>query len=309
MGGSMIFRSHIQGTLLGILFGVFLGAGCVHAQKLSYTGSMQYATGSYFFSENTESFSFVNGMMISGDKTTISFSVPFIYQNSPWISYGATGYIPTGGSQHGSLTDSTGRRPGKGGGGSGMGKASSFTSRVTSASDSIITLPDTASYQSSSFGDPTIYANINLFRSSSGYTSLQLNSNLKIPITDPANGYGTGEWDFGVGTSLSQRFLGNNYLYLDITKWWFGDMPDLELQDPISFSIGLSRSLAQGKWLLNTTLSGFTEIINDYEPPLNAGIGIGYFVSSKVALNSTFTMGLTESSSDAAIGLGWSVKF
>jgi hypothetical protein len=86
-------------------------------------------------------------------------------------------------------------------------------------------------------------------------------------------------------------------------------MPDLELQDPISFSIGLSRSLAQGKWLLNTTLSGFTEIINDYEPPLNAGIGIGYFVSSKVALNSTFTMGLTESSSDAAIGLGWSVKF
>jgi hypothetical protein len=309
----MIFRRHAKGSVsvLWILFWVLIGADCVQAQKLSYTGSMQYATGSYFFSENTESFSFVNGFLLSGDKTTISFSVPFIYQNSPWISYGATGYLPTGGSQHGSLTDSTGRRPGKGsgGGGSGMGKAQTFATSFNATTDSTITLTDTVSYNSYSFGDPMVYANVNLFRSNSGSTSLQLNTNLKIPVTDPANGYGTGEWDFGVGTSLSQRFLGNNYLYLDITKWWFGDMPDLELQDPISYSIGFSRSLSQGKWLLNATLSGYSEIINDYEPPLNAGLGVGYFVSSKMTLNSTLSIGLTESSSDAAIGLGWSYKF
>lgn len=60
---------------------------------------------------------------------------------------------------------------------------------------------------------------------------------------------------------------------------------------------------------VNATLSGYSEIINDYEPPMNAGLGVGYFVSPKMTLNSTLSIGLTESSSDAAIGLGWSVKF
>lgn len=293
-----------------MVFGVLSGVVCVQAQKLSYTGNMQYASGSYFFSENTESFSFVNGLMINGENTSVSFSMPYIYQNSPWISYGATGYMPTGGKQHGSLIDSTGNRPGRGsgGGGNGMGKTLSY-SAVSSSSDSLITLPDTVSYENTSFGDPTIYASIYLFRSGSGNTSLQLSTNIKFPITDHSSGFGTGEWDFGVGTSLSQRFLGNNYLYLQITKWWFGDMPELKLHDPLSYSIGLSRSFGQGKWLVNTTLSGFTEIINGYEPPLNAGIGVGYYVSSRVILNSTLSTGLTESSSDISFGAGWSIRF
>ena len=306
----MLSRFQISAVMLWGILWVFSGADCVQAQKLSYTGSMQYATGSYFFSENTESFSTANGLMISWDKATVSFALPFIYQNSPWISYGATGYLPTGGSQHGSLTDSSGRRPGRGSGGGsgGMGKNSSLNSFFSYASDSTITLPDTLSYRSYSFGDPTIYANINIYRSGSGSTSLQLNTNLKIPFTRPEKGYGTGEWDFGVGASLSQRFLADNYLFLAFTKWWFGDMPDLKLQDPISYSIGLSRSLAQGKWFINTTLSGFTEIINDYEPPMNLGMGLGYSLSSKATLNSTITVGLTESSSDLALGIGWSFK-
>src|SRR6056297_2484201 len=82
-----------------IILGTF-GAGCIQAQELSYSGNAQFATGSYFFTEKTESFSISNGLNLSAGKVRISFSVPFITQNSPWVSYGAAGYIPTGGPDH-----------------------------------------------------------------------------------------------------------------------------------------------------------------------------------------------------------------
>lgn len=286
-----------------------VAVGCVQAQGVSYSGSMQYATGSYFFDETTGSFSLANGLNFSGDKLSVSFSVPFIVQNSPWISYGAAGYIPTGGPQHGALKDSTGRRPGKGGGKGMMGslknKVGSGIPVLQEGSD--IPLPDTSSYTESSFGDPNIYANVKLYTSSSGYTSIQLNSGLKIPFADPGNGFGTGEWDLGMGASLSQR-LGEYFLYLNLMKWWFGDMPDLELEDPLSYSVGLSRSLGQGKWFINSTFSGYTEIIKDYDPPLNLGFGLGFFASDRVSLNGTFSLGLSESSADQSFGVGWNIK-
>lgn len=296
------------GVILMVTLASHQGIGCVVAQSISYNGSMHYTTGSYFFTENTESVSFLNGFMVSGSKINASLSVPFIYQNSPWISYGATGYLPTGGSQHGSLADSSGNRPGRGQGGGGMGKFSSPASLANNSSDSTINLTDTLSYNSYSFGDPSVYANYNLIRSNNGATSLQLNANLKIPMTSTDNGFGTGEWDFGFGASLSQRFLSNNFLYVDLMKWWYGDMPDLKLQDPFSYSIGYSRSLANGKWLVSTSLSGFTEIINDYEPPLSVSTGLGYIISSKISMNSSLSFGLTESSSDVALGVGWSIR-
>lgn len=292
--------------IIGLSLGItFFQSICLHAQQINYSGSMHYASGSYFFDENTGSFSLSNGFSISGQNLTVSFSLPFIIQSSPWLSYGATGYIPTGGPQHGSLTDSTGHRPGGGGKGQGGNKKTITTSMMRG--DKTIVLPDTVSYAESSFGDPNIYANFKLYSSDSGNTNVQLNSGLKIPVADPANGFGTGEWDYGVGGSLSQRF-GYYFIYLNLMKWWFGDMPDLKLQDPLSYSIGLSRSLAQNKWYLNTTFSGYTEIIKDYDPPLNIGFNIGYFVSERVSLNGSVILGLTESSADQSFGIGWTVK-
>lgn len=300
---------HIRLFIFMLLVGFTITAGCVQAQQVSYSGSMQYATGSYFFDESTGSFSMANGLGIYGDKLTVSFSVPYIVQNSPWISYGAAGYIPTGGPQHGSLTDSTGHRPGKGDGkgSNGMGRNKIISSRSGAQTESALPLPDTTSYTESSFGDPNIYANLKLYSSFSGATNIQLNSGLKVPFADPNNGFGTGEWDFGLGFSGSQR-LGNYFLYIDVMKWWFGDMPDLELKDPLAYSIGLSRSLGQGKWFVNSTFSGYTEIIQDYDPPLNLGFGLGFFASERVSLNGTLSLGLSESSADQSFGLGWSIK-
>ncbi|MCG2588835.1 hypothetical protein [Rhodohalobacter sulfatireducens] len=295
------------------LLGVTLVVGCVQAQQVSYHGNVQYATGSYFFDESTSSFSASNGLGYVGDKFSVSFSVPFIVQNSPWISYSAAGQLPTGGPQHGGLADSTGRRPGKGGkNGNGSknqyGSGSYSTPILVAESEEVpITLPDTTSYTQSSFGDPNIYASLKLYSSGSGSSNIQLNSGFKIPFADPNNGFGTGEWDYGVGISLSQRF-GKFFMYTNFMRWWLGNMPDLELKDPLTYSAGLTRTFGQGKWFINSTFSGYTEIIKDYDPPMNLSFGVGLFASNRISLNSTFTLGLSESSADQVFGIGWSLK-
>lgn len=295
-------------VLTEMLLGASGGTGCAQAQGVSYSGSLQFATGSYFFEESTESFSLVNGLTWSGDPATVSFSLPFIVQNSPWISYSATGYLPTGGPQHGGLRDSTGRRPGRGGR-TGMMKSTAgmdYQAQIGNQ-DEPIPLPDTASFTQSSFGDPNIYVNLKLFTSGAGSTSIQLNSGLKFPLADPNSGFGTGKWDYGLGGSVSQR-IGRFFLIADLMKWWFGDLPDLELKDPLTYSLGIGRSLAGGSWMVNASFSGYTEIIEDYDPPMNLGFGIGYFASERVSLNTTASFGLSESSSDLAVGFGWNIR-
>jgi hypothetical protein len=298
--------------IMALLGGIFV-AGCVQAQQISYHGSVQYATGSYFFDESTSSFSTSNGFGYVGERFAVSFSVPFIVQNSPWISYSAAGQFPTGGPQHGGLVDSTGNRPGKGGkngkGSKNQYGNSSYNSMipVNAAEEEPIILPDTTSYTEYSFGDPNIYAGIKLYTSTSGGTNIQLNSGFKIPFANPENGFGTGEWDYGVGTSLSQRF-GNFFLYTSAMKWWLGNLPDLELKNPLTYSVGLTRTFGKGKWYINSTFSGYTEIIKDYDPPMNLSFGTGFFATNRISLNSTFSVGLSESSADQVFGLGWSLK-
>ncbi|SMO78620.1 hypothetical protein [Fodinibius sediminis] len=300
--------------------GFMLTAGRSRAQDLSYSGSLQFSTGSYFFDESTASFSFSNGFGIAGENLSVSFSVPFIVQNSPWISYGGAGYIPTGGPEHKVVRDSSGRGPGPGGNGGkdGDGSGGGGGKHIMNATGSDIgyqaesgtdvVLPDTSSYTQSSFGDPTLYANLKLYSSLSGATAIRLNSALKFPLADPSSGFGTGEWDYGIGVSAS-RSISSYYFMANIMKWWFGDLPDLELQNPLTYSFGIGRSLGGGSWLINGTFTGYTEVIDTYDPPRNLNLGIGYFASQHVSLNSTLSWGLSESSSDFSMGLGWNIRF
>lgn len=298
-----------------VITGLVLAAGCVQAQQVSvsYTGSAQYTTGSYFFDESTQSFSLSNGLSISGDKLAVSFNVPFIVQNSPWVSYGVAGSIPTGGPDHKTVRDSSRQGQGQGPDGDGpdgrnriLASGQSISRSMQKAADEVV-LADTASYNKASFGDPNVYANLKLYSSATGATSLRLNTGLKIPFADPTSGYGTGEWDYGMGVSLSQR-AGTFFFIADMMKWWFGDLPDLELQDPLTYSFGIGKSLGTGSWLINANYSGYTEIIDGYDPPKTLNFGIGHFLSDRVSLNSSLSFGLSESSSDFALGLGWNIR-
>ena len=308
-------RSNIFGITIAITLPILLiEAGSVRAQQVSvsYTGSAQYSTGSYFFEEQTQSFSISNGFNISGDKVTLSFSVPFVVQNSPWISYGIAGYIPTGGPDHKAVRDSSNQRRGHGSGGKGgqsklISSENSMYGFMQMRDGNEVVVTDTVNYNKASFADPNLYANLKLYTSKTGSSTIRLNTALKIPMADPTDGYGTGEWDYGAGVSFSQR-LGSFFFIADMMKWWFGDLPDLKLQDPWAYSAGLGLSFAETKWLINTSYSAYTEIIDGFEPPQTLTLGMGHLLSNRASLNGNVSFGLTESSSDFSVGLGWSIQ-
>lgn len=269
-----------------ILLGGYSESYVANAQQVSYTGSAQYATGNYFFTERTGSFYLNNGLSVSGKNVTININAPYIVQSSPWISYSPAGPLPTGGPNH-QFVDTRGRGSGRGGGRIDPGNA------------------DTVSYTEGSFGDPTLSGSYKLLSSPTGKTVLNSNYSVKFPLADPNGGFGTGAWDFGAGLSVAQRIGNNNIWLADVMYWRLGDMDELDFINPVSFSTGFGHSFANGTFMLSASLFGYSKILEDTDPPLSSGLGANYRVSPKLQLNANLLVGLTESVSDLSTGFGW----
>ncbi|MGK7369604.1 MAG: hypothetical protein ACNS64_05270 [Candidatus Halalkalibacterium sp. M3_1C_030] len=276
-------------SFLSLMLYVYAGTWQVYAQSLSYNGSAQYATGNYFFTERTGSFYLNNGISVSERGITLSINVPYIIQSSPWISYSSHGLLATGGPGSGTL--------GSGGRG-GMGKGHRIDPGEA----------DTINYSEASFGDPNISASIRLFTSQSRRTSLQGNLDIKFPLADPSNGFGTGAWDFGSGLSLGQR-LGSHYILLiSGTYWQLGDMEELEFNNTLSYSSGFGRVFAGSKWMLSANIYGYTRILDEVDPPLSSGLTGSVSITEKVQISANLIIGLSESVSDFSTGFGWTVQ-
>lgn len=274
------------------------GVEQLQAQNLFYSGSLQYATGSYYFTERTGSFYFSNSLGVSSDRLSIYVSFPLIYQNTPWVSYSRSGAgpLPTGGPQSG-LVD---RRRQQQDSGNGSGRRKHTINPG---------LADTTSFSETHFGDPSVSANLKLWSSESGQTNINSNWALKFPLVDENSGFGTGAWDAGGGLSWSQRILQNNLLMLSGMYWHLGDMDELDLNNLLSYSAAVGRTFSDGKLMGTLSFMGSTEIIDDVDPPVNVGAGLNYRVSTETNLNTNILFGLTESASDFSIGIGWSINF
>lgn len=260
------------------------------AQDIAYTGSAQAATGDYLFTERTSSLYVSNGVALTTRRLRVTLSVPVVVQSTPWVTYTAAGPaaggLPTGGSASGHVGTSRGR----GHGGTGTP----------------IALPDTSLDTSAGLGDPSLLASVEVLSERSGRPSVRLVGSVKAPLTDPDDGFGTGAWDAGAGLALAKTF-GRWLVAADATAWTFGDLPDLVLQDALAYSVALGRAFDGGRYGALATVSGFTEIIDGVEPPVQAGLGLSARLTARASLTVNVSVGLTESAPDVAGGLGWRI--
>ena len=85
------------------------------AQSLSYVGGVQYATGSFIFTQRTWSAYLSNGLAWSAGRVRISASIPLVLQPAGWLQYNGSGMmVPTGGIA-GGTNGTTGNSSGMGG--------------------------------------------------------------------------------------------------------------------------------------------------------------------------------------------------
>jgi hypothetical protein len=267
-------------------------ANCpVVAQQITYTGSVSYSRGSYVFAEPTSSVWLTNGLGLRGGPVSLSASLPMIVQNSGIVSFVAGQPMPTGGAQSGAV--------------GGRGKGDRIGTGRGSPTDSTVVFRDRYEIE---VGDPILNGALEIYRSLGFVRSVSLQGGAKPPLRSLDSGVGTGEWDFGAGATLivgSRRalVLGN------ASYWSFGDLPDLELNGALLYTVGVARSVMDARASILLNVSGATRIMETVDPPFSAGVSLLYTVSEGRMVNAGLSVGFTEASPDYSILLGWGFVF
>lgn len=267
-------------AVAGVLFVTLAAASPVPGTSVAYTGSLQFATGNYIFDQNTNGYYFFNGLSFSAGRFSFSGSLPVIFQSTPYVSYSSVGMLPSGGSESSAVSGRQGRGQ--------------------------VVLPEPVDFEQFGLGDPLLHVELEVFKGGKSIPSVRLTAGIKVPLADINKGFGTGEWDYGGGLSLSKAF-GKTFVFVDLSYWIMGDLPELELKDTVSYGIALGQSLAGGKFALLASFSGYTRIIAEVEPPSVVGLGLSYRIDSKKSFMVNSTFGLTESTPDFSVSLGWRI--
>lgn len=260
-------------------------------QQVDYNGSLSYSTGSYIFIDRTHSLWLSSGLTLRAGAATLSASLPVIAQNGSIVSFVAGQPIPTGGESSGAVS------------GRGSGKIGSRGSGGQTGRDSTVVFRDTYEVQ---VGDPLISAGIEAFSGMGLIRSFLVQGSAKAPLRALESGVGTGEWDFGAGASL---VVGRGYtlVFGDVTYWWFGDLPDLELAGSLFYSVAVSRAVMDARASLMVSLAGSTSVMETVDPPLSVGSAFLYSLREGRSVSFGANIGLTEGSPDFSTYLGWSL--
>jgi hypothetical protein len=247
------------------------------AAEITYTGSLQFATGNYIFTDRSTGLYLFNGITARKSPFSFSASIPVILQNTPWITYTGSGLLPSGGTRD--IEDDTRGR---------------------------IRLPDTTDYADLGLGDMFLRGDLELVSMRGLRPGLQISASVKVPFADPYQGFGTGEWDagFGLSTSIS---TGGFLLFGEAVYWFLGDLPGLELDDVLSYGVSAGRSFSGGRIGLIASFLGYTRTIEDIDPPMQASLGFTYLLESGRSFNGSCAAGLTESTSDISVSFGWQI--
>jgi len=294
-------------------------------QEVRYNGSLQYSSGSYIFAQRTHSFYLFSGLGVSAGRLQFDANFPLILQNSGVVSYVGGVPLPTGGPDHEAVrTREPGSTiPGRGSGRTGtrgfVPAPADFASEapVWSGSGPTTSIQmQTALQQHDSvrfrdqfdlnLGDPTLFGSAEIFSGTGVLRSIGLSGSTKVPLADLDSGVGTEEWDFSVGGSVAVA-AGDLFLFGDLSHWWFGDLPELELQDGLGYGLGVGLPIGDGSGTLLGTLTGAESAIETVDAPLSLGLSLGFTLSDRRQLNVGATVGLSESSPDFGLSLGWSV--
>ena len=266
-------------------------------QGVRWTGSVSYSRGSYVFDELTHTLSVSNGLVLTLGALEFSGTLPLLLQNSQWVSQVAGIPLPTGGEESGVVQR---RRPGET---VGSGRGRPPANSLPPSEPTELTYRDQFAW---AVGDPFFSASTAVYEGSGFLRSIRSQISAKAPVRGIDSGVGTGEWDVGLGGSAFAS-IGATFLFVDLAHWWFGDLPDLELRDGLTYGVGLSRALFGSKASMMLSYLGASPLIESMERPGSLGLGLSYSPKVGRSLSGGVSAGLSESSPELSGYFGWSL--
>lgn len=279
---------------------LMVGAGAGSAQTVDYEGGVAMDRGAFIFSEPTTSWSLSTGAALSAGRFVARVGFPVYLHNSALIAGTPVGPVPTGGSSSPTVADSGQARKRRDGTGS---LARDGTGAMAVESDAVEVPPSAYGDYALSAGDPVAHVGWRILGGSG--TLATVTASAKAPLSDTAT-VGTGEWDFGVSLAVGRSLGTWGGLSLEGSYWRLGDMPELELLDPVQGSLGIFAFLGEG-WAGGTSLMASSAILDGYDPAVSLGVSL-----SRVGLRRTMSVfgavGFTETAPDFSAGLSWSLR-
>lgn len=273
---NVLFRTAAAGAIFMALAATLPAA----AGEFSYTGSFQLASGSYFFNQTVRGYYFSNGLSFSSGAFSMTAGIPLIYQNTPYVTYSGIGMLPSGGSESSLVEQRRGRET--------------------------VLLPEPVDSRRYGVGDPLLDLGLRVWEEGGIIPSALISVQAKVPLASLESGFGTGKWDYAAGLSLGKR-IHSLFLFADLNYWMLGDLPELELQDTLSYGLSLGLALPGGKAAMLASYSGCTEIIRGAEPPSSVSLGLSLRIGARSNLMLNASFGLSESSPSLALSFGWAV--
>jgi len=278
---------------------IFTAAPAV-AQDLAYYGSLNYSTGTYIFSERTQAYMLNTCLTLQSGRLRVSGGVPLILQNSVVVNQVGTWWVPTGGPDHGAVrqrapgeTVPMGPRRGPGG----QGQGGSFS--VVAAVD---TVAETGSYEIN-VADPLFTGALELYRGYGALRSFEVTGAVKTPVATLESGVGTGEWDWGGGLSMAVA-AGRTLFFGDVGWWSYGDLPDLELKDGMSWGVGAGLPV-NDRFSLLGSVSGAAAVIETVDAPLSLALAGSWSLRNGRSISAGVTAGLSEANPSVGVFMGW----
>lgn len=291
-------RPRVVRSLLatGLLIAVVTGLATVPASagELTYFGALGMYEGSYELSVDTSTLYLLNGFTYESGRWSVTASIPVYDQDSPYVTW-------TGGSPV-----VTGRRFGMDGtAGSGSGSTPMGSHSGSRRGPVEVPDPATLDFSETGLGDPLVRADVAFTRTSDQRVGCYASA--KIPVADEDSGFGTGEWDFGLGLSLL-RAAGPGELLLEVGWWSLGDLPDLELEDPLTATVAYGTSPEGRRIGWRAFAVAWSEILDGQDGPAQVGVTLGRGVGDTTELSLTMSAGLTDASADWGLAFGWKVR-
>jgi len=268
------------------------------AQTVHLNGALSVSSGSYLFAERTTTWGLISGVAVGSDRIVLRAALPFYLQNTSLVAGSGIGRIPTGGSSNGAVGDSGAARKRRGDGGGDHHLEPRLSRSTVAVPGSAVTGYEAAA------GDPDVALTWKAVRARG--TSVALGASVKIPVTDTST-FGTGQWDAGAFLSVSRSLGRRVFLGVDVAYWHLGDLPDLELRDPLSGTVSLGYAGSSG-WGGSLVGSAATAVVEGFDGPASIGAALTRVSSGRSSWGLLWLVGLTETSPDVTVGLAWSVR-
>ncbi|MEN8375943.1 MAG: hypothetical protein ABFS34_10885 [Gemmatimonadota bacterium] len=281
MEGIGVASERAAPVLLALALGAagFLPGAPATAQEASWSGSVEVASGDYYFTERSTSVWVVNGVSASWGGVYVDASLPLLLQNSDAITRAGGLPVPTGGNRAG---DGSGRRH-----------------------DELVVIEAPGSLELS-LADPLLGAGLEFTPTNSPLRSVRVGASVKPPLRSAESGIGTGEWDAGAGAGASLE-LGSVLVMIQGSYWALGDTPDLELRDVFAYGAALGGFLRGDRLGWSVSVTGSTSMIDGVEAPVSIGGDVYLSLASARSLRAGVRSGLTESAADVAASVGWTI--